>query len=149
MAVGAFILLFALWFGPWRASFNANAHNWTAIFMFVFLFIATARSSMRSKKKAYRGRYRVLAWLMALAAVGVFLGSVTTGWGHAVFTLEATEIFIFATYWILQTREHWPPSIAALAKEPDMPEPDTPGEETTTTVGPLGSAWEAFKQRED
>ena len=42
---------------------------------------------------------------MIAAAVVMFpLGS---SWVHMVLVLEATEIALFAVFWLAQTKEHW------------------------------------------
>lgn len=114
--VGGVLLVFSIWFGLSRFRvngfsqefFNRWAHNAAAILMFVFLFFAAALSAKRCDVVRYKKHYRRLARAMVVLAAIVLTGALTTKWKHAVFTLEAGEIFIFATYWIIQTHEHRP-----------------------------------------
>jgi hypothetical protein len=114
--VGGVLFGFGIWFGLSRPAidvlsegfFNRWAHNAAAILMFVFLFFATALSAKRCDDVRYKRHYRRLARAMVILAGSVGIGALTTQWDHAVFTLEAGEILIFAAYWIIQTHEHRP-----------------------------------------
>ena len=42
--------------------------------------------------------------MLIAPAIMIPLGS---SWAHMVLILEATEITLFAIFWLVQTREHW------------------------------------------
>ena len=42
--------------------------------------------------------------MLIAPAIMVPLGS---SWRHMVLVLEATEITLFAVFWLVQTKEHW------------------------------------------
>jgi hypothetical protein len=139
LVVFVFLVGYSLSFRFSREFFDGWAHNVSAIAMFVFLFFATYRSAYRCRTRFYANFYWVLALMMVAVFTGVLLGRVT-GWGHWVFTLEASEILIFAVYWLVQTIEHRPPSAASLAKPP-LPQPEP-------SQNPIEEAWKKFKTKE-
>ena len=55
---------------------------------------------------------RVYVWLYgAIAAAMIVAGVVMipfgSRWSHMVLVLEATQITLFAAFWLVQTRQHW------------------------------------------
>jgi hypothetical protein len=55
--------------------------------------------------RTYFWLYSSIAAAMLIAPAIMFpLGS---NWRHMVLVLEATEITLFAIFWLVQTREHW------------------------------------------
>ena len=55
---------------------------------------------------------RVYFWLYGTIAVAMILAGLVmfplgSRWAHMVLVLEATEIVLFAAFWLVQTREHW------------------------------------------
>ncbi len=97
--------------GGWWAALQwkdvyTGAHAPAAILMFVFLFAAVTTKAIEHRSTA-----RIYAAIYSTVAVGMIAGLVITtvvvGGEHKVFWLEATEIFMFAVFWIVQTVENW------------------------------------------
>ena len=77
--------------------------------MFLFLAIAVGLNAWQRRDdpalRVYFWLYASIAFLMVAAAIVMFpLGS---SWDHMVLVLEATEITLFAVFWLVQTTEHW------------------------------------------
>ena len=97
-------VVFAFWDG-----FDMRAHGLAAVTMFLFLAIAVGLNARQQRNtptaRAYFWLYASIAFSMVAAAVVMFpMGS---GWDHMVLVLEATEITLFAVFWLVQTKEHW------------------------------------------
>jgi hypothetical protein len=97
-------VLFAFW-----GDFDTRAHGLAAVTMFLFLAIAVGLNAWQRRadpaRRVYFWLYASIAFLMIAAAIVMFpLGS---GWDHMVLVLEATEITLFAVFWLVQTTEHW------------------------------------------
>jgi hypothetical protein len=97
-------VLFVVWDG-----FDERAHGLAAVTMFLFLAVAVAQNAWQRRRD--RGRrmhfwlYTTIAALMVASAVVMFpLGD---SWDHMVLVLEATQIALFAAFWLVQTHEHW------------------------------------------
>jgi hypothetical protein len=97
-------VLFVVWDG-----FDERAHGLAAVAMFAFLAIAVAQNAWQ--RRTDRGRrvhfwlYTAIAGLMVVSAAVMFpLGG---RWEHMVLVLEATQIALFAAFWLVQTHEHW------------------------------------------
>ncbi len=90
----------------WWDGFNERAHGFAAVAMFVFLAFGIAANALhrrgKSEKRTYFRIYSAIAVAM-LASGLLFL----TDWTHKILILEAVEIALFATFWIVQTRELW------------------------------------------
>jgi hypothetical protein len=101
--VAATALLLWLW-----DEFPVHAHNIAATGMFVFLALASWWNS-RGETKGYRRTYRAIALAMVGALVVILALAATLGdrWDHSILVLEATELTLFAVYWLVQTRDHW------------------------------------------
>lgn len=101
--VTATALLLWLWDG-----FPLHAHNIAAVGMFLFLALASWWTSRR-ESKGYRRVYQAIALAMMGSLVAILGLSAILGdrWDHSILVLEATELTLFAVYWIVQTREHW------------------------------------------
>jgi hypothetical protein len=96
--------LFVLW-----DDFNTRAHGIAAVLMFFFLALAVGGNAWDRRggpaPRTYFWLYASIAAAMVIAPAIMFpLGS---GWRHMVLALEATEIALFAVFWLVQTREHW------------------------------------------
>lgn len=96
--------------------YRSQLHNIAAILMFVFLGAASIANARRMGAAGSR-RYARLYWLIPIlmaVTVGVILSidRLMDGWAHAIFTLEAVEVSLFAFYWIVQTAEHWNERVA-------------------------------------
>ncbi len=97
-------VVFAFWDG-----FDIRAHGLAAVTMFLFLAIAVGLNAWQQRNtptaRVYFWLYASIAFSMVAAAVVMFpMGS---GWDHMVLVLEATEITLFAVFWLVQTKEHW------------------------------------------
>jgi uncharacterized membrane protein (GlpM family) len=103
------VLVFATALYWWWGSFNTRAHGFAAVLMFLFLAGASAlnwRQLRESEdKKTYRRFYGGIA--AAMVGVGVFTFAFLRSWSYYVLALEATEIGLFAAFWLNQTAEHW------------------------------------------
>jgi hypothetical protein len=78
--------------------------------MFVCLAVAAVINGRRSSQDdqgGYAGVYYGIAALMVLTLVVVSLVNWAVPWDHDVLVLEATEIVLFAVYWLVQTKHHW------------------------------------------
>ncbi len=111
-AAMAFLLvgtgLFVLW-----DNFNTRAHGIAAVLMFFFLALAVGGNAWDRRgdpaPRTYFCLYAAIAAAMVIAPAIMFpLGS---SWRHMVLVLEATEITLFAVFWLVQTREHWDETI--------------------------------------
>lgn len=94
--------LFVLWDG-----FNTRAHGVAAVLMFLFLVLAVGGNAWQRRRDPAPRPY---FWLYTTIAVAMLLAPaimVPIGWEHMVLVLEATEILLFACFWLVQTREHW------------------------------------------
>jgi hypothetical protein len=95
-------------FWKWDA-FNTRAHGFAAVLMFVFLAAASALNWRQLRdnhgNKTYRRIYGTIS--AAMIGVGVFTFAFLRGWSYYVLALEATEIALFAAFWLNQTAEHW------------------------------------------
>jgi hypothetical protein len=107
-AAMAFLLaawaLFVLW-----DDFNTRAHGMAAVMMFFFLALAVGGNAWDRRggptPRTYFWLYASIAAAMVIApAIMVPSGS---DWRHMVLALEATEIALFAVFWLVQTKEHW------------------------------------------
>jgi hypothetical protein len=96
--------LFLLW-----DDFNTRAHGIAAVLMFFFLALAVGGNAWDRRDdegpRTYFWLYASIAAAMLIAPAIMFpLGS---NWDHMVLILEATEITLFAIFWLVQTKEHW------------------------------------------
>jgi hypothetical protein len=84
-----------------------HAHGWSALAMFVVLgIVATLNAQEKyTASRRYRQLYGTIAVLMLVVALFCFVA--LRNLDHKVLVLEASEIALFATYWALQTAEHW------------------------------------------
>jgi hypothetical protein len=101
--VGATVL-FVLWDG-----FPERAHGLAAVGMFSFLAVAVGQNAWHRRRdpgsRLHFWWYSTIATLMVASAVVMFpLGG---RWEHMVLVLEATQIALFAAFWLVQTHEHW------------------------------------------
>lgn len=92
----------------WWDDFGTRAHGIAAVAMFVFLALAVGGKAWNLRhlpgKSRYVRLYAAIAVLMIGSGVVMFPLS---GWDHRVLVLEATEIALFAAFWLAQTAEHW------------------------------------------
>jgi hypothetical protein len=103
-----FLLTGAVVFAVW-ADFDTRAHGFAAISMFLMLAVAVGINARQRRldpgPRVYFWLYATIATLMIAAGVVMFpFGS---RWDHMVLVLEATEITLFAVFWLVQTHEHW------------------------------------------
>lgn len=104
----AFLVGGAVVFAFWD-DFDTRAHGLAAVTMFLFLAIAVGINAWQHRHdpapRIYFWLYAAIAFSMIAAAIVMFpLGS---SWDHMVLVLEATEITLFAVFWLAQTKEHW------------------------------------------
>jgi hypothetical protein len=108
LAAMVFLLASAGLFVVWD-DFNTRSHGIAAVLMFLFLALAVGGNAWDRRRdpapRTYFWLYSTIAAAMVIApAVMVPLQS---GWDHMVLVLEATEITLFAVFWLVQTKEHW------------------------------------------
>jgi hypothetical protein len=101
--VGATVL-FVAWDG-----FPERAHGLAAVGMFLFLAVAVGQNAWHRRNapepRLHFWWYSGIATLMVVSALVMFpLGG---RWEHMVLVLEATQIALFAAFWLVQTHEHW------------------------------------------
>lgn len=92
----------------WWPGFSTAAHDIAAVTMFGLLAAAVwinGRAGAQADESTYPNAHRVIAIAM-VAPVLLFL-PMFNGFRHRIFVVEAIEISLFATFWILQTRQFW------------------------------------------
>jgi hypothetical protein len=106
--IGAAMIVLGTWlaFAAWD-DFYTKAHSAAAIAMFVSLALVVAINAWKhwDDKGVYFWIYATIAALMVLVAAVIL--AMKSDWEHAVLVLEATEIALFAAFWLVQTVEHW------------------------------------------
>ena len=108
----------ALWFYLDRDGFIAGAHNVAAVPMFLAIVAAvwvnaqdvqqTIRThpALRTVRARYVAAYRGIAVAM-LASLGLAVVGHLADWTYALLVVEVLLITLFATFWVIQTRELW------------------------------------------
>ena len=136
-------LALALVGGGWWAfhywdGFEAHAHFYSAIGMFGFLAFAIASNAVQRRKdppKVYFWLYTAIA--LSMIGSGAVMLALQSKLEHMVFILEATEIALFATFWLVQTKELWNDTIRdPTGGPPTPPTPTTPPTPPPTPVPP-------------
>ena len=108
LAAMAFLIagaaLFVLWDG-----FETRAHGIAAVLMFLFLALAVGGNAW--DRRSDPGQRTYFWWYATIAAAMVIVPAIMfplgSSWRHMVLVLEATEITLFAIFWLVQTRQHW------------------------------------------
>ena len=92
----------------WK-SFDTRAHSLAALAMFAFLAGASAINWWELRKRNDPSKYRHIygAIAAAMVAVGILVPLLLGQSSHKLLVLEATEIILFAAFWLNQTAEHW------------------------------------------
>jgi hypothetical protein len=108
LAAMVFLIAGGVLFVAWDA-FDTRAHGIAAVLMFLFLALAVGGNAWVRRNdpapRTYFWLYTAIATAMLVAPAVMFpLGP---GWSHMVLVLEATEITLFAGFWLVQTKEHW------------------------------------------
>ncbi len=108
LAAMVFLLSGAVLFVVWD-DFNTRAHSIAALLMFLFLALAVGGNAWDRRSdpapRTYFWLYASIAAAMVIAPAIMF--PLESSWNHMVLVLEATEISLFAIFWLVQTREHW------------------------------------------
>jgi hypothetical protein len=107
--LGAMLLLVVglIAFNTWN-HFDTDSHFVAAIAMFVFLAGAVGGNVWEHRGRAQRSYFWLYATIVSLmAAAAVILVAASSGWQHMQLFLEAIQITLFASFWLVQTREHW------------------------------------------
>lgn len=110
-------LLGVLALHAWWDRFTELAHGYAAVAMFVFLAFAIMANAWERRAKPDKRRYLLIYAAIATTMLvgGAVLRFGFAGWDHMVLWLEGIEITLFATFWLVQTREHWKPRGASAA----------------------------------
>ncbi len=108
LAAMVFLVVGGALFVVWD-DFNTRAHGIAAVLLFLFLALAVGGNAWVRRNdpapRTYFWLYTVIATAMLVAPAVMFpLGP---SWSHMVLVLEATEIILFAGFWLVQTKEHW------------------------------------------
>ncbi|MCU1360692.1 MAG: uncharacterized protein JWN99_1981, partial [Ilumatobacteraceae bacterium] len=126
LAFAVVLIGLAWWaFRSWD-DFEVHAHSYSAIAMFGFLGFAIASNAVQRRHdppKIYCGLYSAIAATMFVS--GAIMLAFKSKVEHMVFILEATEITLFAAFWLVQTRELWYEAVR---------DPDGQVDETLPTV---------------
>jgi hypothetical protein len=107
LGIIALVLFVGWWAYNFWDGFFDHAHGYAAVAMFGFLALAVATNAWerRESRDAWFWAYVVIAVAMPLAAFLVWM--VGGDWDHAVLVLEAVEIGLFVSFWMLQTVRLW------------------------------------------
>lgn len=128
----AAVAIVALWvlFYAARVWFALNVHNIAAIAMFFFIWLTvlvnarhlrvTRRADMRPVRRI--NRYTLIALLMLSVAVAHVIVASAMEWTHAVFSIEACLIILFAWFWTAQTFELWDEGLRPRTAEAEPPD---------------------------
>jgi hypothetical protein len=98
--------------------FSTAAHTPAAILMFVLLtgaVLGKAWQRRSNRTRTYFRWYLLIGASMLLGGIAIVLFRSWLFGDHTVFALEAWEIVLFATFWIIQTAENWDEEIVATA----------------------------------
>lgn len=103
--------------------FIEDAHDWAAVLMFFCIVVvvglngrglgrkkikdARRRGDVLARVRAYSNRYAQIAVTMVASAGLIAVAGLKGGFGHWVFTVEATLLLLFLIFWMLQTAELW------------------------------------------
>jgi hypothetical protein len=139
LAVAAVLLVAGIvWFEKGFESFLDNAHYTAALTMFGFIVLVVVwnawqyavRLAPTPGRSGYANRYAAIAVLMVGSAVAMGGYAWVAGWDHAVLWIEGVLITLFATFWLVQTRELWGEGVRepAPAIEPMMTAESAAGE---------------------
>jgi hypothetical protein len=108
LAAMVFLLAGAALFVVWD-NFETYAHGFAAVLMFAFLALAVGGNAWGRRRdpgrRTYFWWYASIAAAMVIAPIIMF--PLSSSWNHMVLVLEATQISLFAIFWLVQTREHW------------------------------------------
>jgi hypothetical protein len=108
----------AVWFYLDRDGFVAYAHNVAAVPMFLAIVAAVwvnardvqqaieTHPALRAVRSRYVAAYRSIAVAMLATLVLAIVGHLAD-WTFALLVVEILLIALFATFWIIQTRELW------------------------------------------
>jgi hypothetical protein len=116
LAAAAILGLAWLLYEVWD-DFNTRAHGFAALLMFLFLIGAVSSKAVEyrdDRRSFYFWAYAVIA--LAMIVSGLVLWIFRIGDEHVVFVLEATEIALFAVFWLVQTAENWDESVAGAKR---------------------------------
>ncbi len=114
------LLAEAVLIGAWLLYLNwgevkTGSHFVAAVLMFVcFFFVVWINAWRRPELEPfYQQWYRSIFFLMPAVAVGIGIYAllheldVVGEWDEAVYWLEAAEIALFTTFWLVQTKQRW------------------------------------------
>lgn len=99
-----------------RSVIRAHGHLVAAVTMFAGFVLVVLLNSVRhptldpyavAAPTPYRAMYRAILAAMVAAIVVLGLVALLGSFEHVVFWLEAVEIMLFATFWLVQSKELW------------------------------------------
>jgi hypothetical membrane protein len=106
LAVGWFLIEY------WKG-FSTGIHGPAALLMFVFLVGAVVGKAHEHKGSSTRYLRVYSAVALVMVVGGILIAVFHIGNAHAVAVLEAFEIVLFATFWVVQTVERWNEEVSA------------------------------------
>ena len=107
VAAAAVAIALVLFLGD-RDFFLDNAHFTAAVLMFtcIFLVVLVNAVNFRPSDRLRRNRYKAVAIAMGVSCLAVGAAALA-GWDYSILAIEAALIFLFATFWVVQSRELW------------------------------------------
>ncbi len=124
----------------WPEEVIAHGHGVSAILLFVGViamvlfnaFPTLAGQPHDATSPAFRTLYLGVLAAMGVAAVAIGVPLVAGVWDNGLFWLEGSLIASFATFWVLQTIEHWTPGTSGPAQD-DGRRTSTPASQAPST----------------
>jgi hypothetical protein len=125
LALALVLIGFGWWAFQYWDGFEAHAHFYSAIAMFGFLALAIASNAIQRRAKKPKSYFWIYSGIaVSMIGSGAVMLAIKSHFQHMVFALEAIEITLFATFWLVQTKELWNDIIRPPADE--QPPPTTP-----------------------
>ena len=143
LAVAAAVFVGGIvWFFWNREGFDQGAHYTAALAMFICIIIVVIvnarqyhRKPATGAKPSARNPYAVIAVAMVVAPLLLAAYKWVFGWDHAVLWIEGVLIFLFALFWISQTKELWNEGLreeVGPQQEPGTPDQPSPAYRSTS-----------------
>jgi len=107
-AVAALVAVAFIWYRPF---FVENGHPIAAFTLFGFIILVVCQNAFqksvtareKGKQKYLVNRYTVIAIATVVSGVAIIWAGLAHNWEHWVLIVQATEITLFAAFWLSQT----------------------------------------------
>ena len=76
------------------------------MFACIFLVVLVNAVNFRPSDRLRRNRYKAVAITMGVSCLAVGAAALA-GWDYSILAIEAALIVLFATFWVVQSRELW------------------------------------------